>query len=132
MALSRSCPRSDAAPSPAPTASEPPTIPTTGFTPRTSAAAAPLKPSSEIAWTAKLNPRADDEGADRAAHNRDDGTREQGGVDEVLAQKLEDHQWWCPPPSSGAPTTTIPPRRRSTSTARCLPLNGRVRMRDRP
>ena len=39
-------------------AREPPTMPSTGSIPITSAAAAPVKPSSETACTAKLRPRA--------------------------------------------------------------------------
>jgi len=62
----------------------------------------------------------DDERSDHAGRDRDDGACEQRGVNEVLGEKVGEHQcwwstWWtCW--SSGVPTTTTRPRTRRTST----------------
>ena len=64
----------------------------------------------------------DDEHADRAGEHGDDGAGEERGVDEVLVEQLDEHQWasscrWWTCWSSGVPTTTMRPRTRRTSTS---------------
>ena len=92
MALSRSRPRSESRPSTAPTSSEPPIMPITGSMPSTSAPAAPVKPSSEMACTAKLAPRVTTNVPMAPLSDGDDAAGQQRRVHEVLAQSSREHQ----------------------------------------
>ncbi len=50
-----------------------------------------MNPSSEIAWTAKLRPRATTKRSDGSGDDRDDRARDQRVVDEVLVEQLREH-----------------------------------------
>ena len=67
-------------------------MPITGSMPRTSAPAAPVKPSSEIAWTAKLAPRVTTKMPIAPETTATTRTGQERGVHEVLGEEVGEHQ----------------------------------------